>query len=251
MDNRQVSAERKQLVVKSNEIIQKSRYHLGTQQQKLILYMISKIRPEDTEFKEYTFDLGNLCKILNIEVNSANYYRFRESIQKIADTSFWIKTDGKDKLYRLIDDVEIEPMTTTVKIKFDADLKPFLLQLKESFTMYQLEKVLCFDSKYSIRLYELFKSLDYKEELYISIDDLKKKLLIDDKYERFTTFKTKVLNKAIEEINKYTDLEIEYDLIRKNRIITHIHFKIFGSILNDMMNKENRETKLNRGAKDE
>ena len=96
-----------------------------------------------------------------------------------------------------------------------------------------------------------FKSLDYKEELYISIDDLKKKLLIDDKYERFTTFKTKVLNKAIEEINKYTDLEIEYDLIRKNRIITHIHFKIFGSILNDMMNKENRETKLNRGAKDE
>ena len=42
MDKSQISAERKQLIVKSNEVIQKSRYKLSTQQQKLILYMISK-----------------------------------------------------------------------------------------------------------------------------------------------------------------------------------------------------------------
>ena len=100
MDKSQVSAERKQMIVKSNQVIQKSRYHLTIQQQKLILYLISKIRPNDTEFKEYIFDLKDICKILGIEINGANYIRFKDSLKRIADTSFWLEIDGKDRLYR-------------------------------------------------------------------------------------------------------------------------------------------------------
>lgn len=244
MDKSQVSAERKQLVVKSNEIVQKSRYHLGTQQQKLILYMISKIRPEDTEFKEYTFELKNLCKILNIDVNGANYYRFKESIKKIADTSFWLEIDGKDKLYRWIDDVSIENGKTLVKIKFDEDLKPFLLQLRESFTYYQLENVLCFDSKYSFRLYEIFQSYGFIGEIILSLDELKRLLMIENKYDRFSMFKVNVLNKAIDEINKYTDVSVSYELIRENRIITKIKFELLRSLINERATERNRQIKL-------
>lgn len=245
MDNSQISAERKQYVAKSNQVIQKSRYKLTTQQQKLVLYMISKIRPTDTEFKEYTFDLKNICQILNVNIQGSNYYKFRESIQKIADTSFWINIDGKDKLYRWLDDVEIEPNTTTIKVKFDEDLKPFLLHLQENYSQYKLENVICFDSKYSFRLYELFKSHSFKGFFTISVDELKKLLLIDDKYERFTIFKTKVLNKAIDEINRYTDINVNYKLIRQNRIITDIEFELCESLMFARNNEENRKNKLN------
>ena len=250
MDKSQVSAERKQLVVKSNEIVQKSRYHLGTQQQKLILYMISKIRPEDTEFKEYAFELKNLCKILNIDVNGANYYRFKESIKKIADTSFWLEIDGKDRLYRWIDDVTIEDGKTLVKIKFDEDLKPFLLQLRESFTYYQLENVLCFDSKYSFRLYEIFQSYGFIGEIMFSLDELKRLLMIENKYNRFSMFKVNVLNKAIDEINKYTDINISYSLIRENRIIKYIKFELYRSLILERNNQENRNNRLSNDKKE-
>lgn len=245
MDKSQVSAERKQLIVKSNQVIQKSRYKLSTQQQKLILYMISKIRPTDTEFKEYIFDLKDLCQILNVNIQGSNYLKFRDSIQKIADTSFWLKIDGKDKLYRWLDDIEIEQNTTTVKVKFDEDLKPFLLELKNSFTQYQLENVICFDSKYSFRLYEILKSYSFIGKFTISVNELKQKLLIENQYERFTIFKSKVLNKAIEEINSYTDLNITYNLIRQNRTITDIEFEIYESIMNLKRNEQNRKNKLN------
>ena len=244
MDKSQISAERKQLIVKSNEVIQKSRYKLSTQQQKLVLYMISKIRPTDTEFKQYTFDLKDLCQILNVNIQGSNYLKFRDSMQHIADSSFWLKIDGKDKLYRWIDDIEIEPKSTIVRIKFDEDLKPFLLQLKESFTQYQLENVICFDCKYSFRLYEILKSYGFKGVFTISVKELKQRLLIENKYERFTIFKSKVLNKAIEEINKYTDINIEYRLIRQNRTITDIEFEIFESLLNLKRNEQNRKEKL-------
>ena len=248
MDLSQISAERKQMIVKSNQVIQKSRYHLTIQQQKLILYLISKIRPNDTEFKEYTFDLKDVCRILGIEINGANYLRFKESLKKIADTSFWLEIDGKDRLYRWIDDIEINRNETEIKIKLDEHLKPFLLQLKESFTYYQLENVLCFDCKYSFRLYELFKSYEFKTDLILSVEELKKYLMAENKYDRFTLFKTNVLNKAIDEINKYTDLKVSYELIRKNRVITEIRFDLFRSIIVEKENQENRNSRL--GGKD-
>ncbi len=248
MDKSQVSAERKQMIVKSNQVIQKSRYHLTIQQQKLILYLISKIRPTDTEFKEYIFDLKDVCKVLGVSVDGTNYIRFKDSLKRIADTSFWLEIDGKDRLYRWIDDIEINRNETQIKIKLDEHLKPFLLQLKESFTYYQLENVLCFDCKYSFRLYELFKSYEFKSNLTISVDELKRYLMAENKYDRFTLFKTNVLNKAIDEINKYTDINVSYKLIRENRIIKYIDFELFRSTINEKINQENRNIRL--GGKD-
>ena len=250
MDKSQVSAERKQYVAKSNQVIQKSRYHLTIQQQKLILYLISKIRPNDTEFKEYIFDLKDICNILGVEINGANYIRFKESLKKIADTSFWLEIDGKDRLYRWIDDIEINNNETQIKIKLDEHLKPFLLQLKESFTYYQLENVLCFDCKYSFRLYELFKSYEFKTDITLSVDDLKKYLMAENKYDRFTLFKTNVLNKAIDEINKYTDINISYSLIRENRIIKYIKFELYRSVMLEKNNQENRNNRLSNDKKE-
>lgn len=244
MEKSQVSAERKQIIVKSNQVIQKSRYHLTIQQQKLILYLISKIRPSDTEFKEYIFDLKDICRILGVSIDGTNYIRFKDSLKKIADTSFWLEIDGKDRLYRWIDDIEINRNETQVKIKLDEDLKPFLLQLKESFTFYQLENVLCFDCKYSFRLYELFKSYEFKSNLIISVEELKKYLMAENKYDRFTLFKTNVLNKAIDEINKYTDIQVSYTLIRENRIIKYIDFELYRSMIVEKSNQENRSNRL-------
>ena len=42
-----------QRVIKSNELIQKSRFDLSLQEQKIILYLISQISPFDEEFKIY------------------------------------------------------------------------------------------------------------------------------------------------------------------------------------------------------
>ena len=250
MDKKQISAERKQMIVKSNDIIQKSRYKLSTQQQKLILYMVSKIRPDDKEFKEYIFDLRDLCQILNIDINSANYNRFRESMQKIADSSFWIRNNGADKLYRWIDDIDIIPNDTIVKIKFDKDLKPFLLQLKESFTVYQLENVLCFTCRYSFILYELLHSYGFIGEFEISVEELKSKLMIENKYDRFVIFRTKVLDKAIEEINKYTDLKVAYSFIKSKRSVIGIKFEMYSSYISEKINQENRNNRLSNDKKE-
>ena len=54
-DNKiEIAQQRSYSVVKSNEIIQKARYDLNISELKTLAYIFSKIKPTDTELKDYT-----------------------------------------------------------------------------------------------------------------------------------------------------------------------------------------------------
>ena len=63
-----------QKVVKSNDLIQKSRFDLSLQEQKIVLYLISQITPYDEEFKLYEFSIPDFCKICGIDHTSGGNY---------------------------------------------------------------------------------------------------------------------------------------------------------------------------------
>ena len=48
-----IREQREKIIVKANALIEKSRFELSIQQQKIILYLISKISRQDTEFSLY------------------------------------------------------------------------------------------------------------------------------------------------------------------------------------------------------
>ena len=108
-------------------------------------------------------------------------------------------------------------------------MKPFLLQLKQNFTSYELIWTLHFKSKYTIRMYELIKSIHFHDlEEYqreYSVEELKK-LLDAENYDRWIHFKQRVIDTAIEEINGFSDKNVRYETIRKGRSIDRIRFTI-------------------------
>lgn len=222
---------RNRKVRKANELIQKSRFSLSLQQQKIVLYLISQIEPYDEDFKLYEFDIIEFCKVCGIEINSGrNYEMLKEQIKKIADKSLWVYlADGRETLVRWIEKPYIEEGTGKICIRLDRDMKPFLLQLKERYTTYELIWTLHFKSKYTIRLYELIKSIHFHElETYkkvYSIEDIKR-ILEADTYKTYQTLKTRVLNPAIEEINKYSDKNVTYTTINKGKKVVAIEFTI-------------------------
>ena len=55
------------------------------------------------------------------------------------DKSVWIKLDeDEETLLRWIEKPYVNKKSGTIKIRLDEDMKPFLLQLKENFTQYEL-----------------------------------------------------------------------------------------------------------------
>ena len=208
-------------VVKANELIQKSRFSLTTQQQKIVLYLISKITPEDEAFKRYEFSVMEFCQCAGIDYKSgSSYASIKKAIKDLRDKSIWVKLpNGKETTVSWIEKAYIEQRSGLIEIKFDEDMKPWLLQLRGDYTQFELIYTLHFKSKYAIRLYEIIKSLHYDElkpyEWVYKVDELCQ-LLDAEKYsEQWMNFKARVLAPAIDEINKYSDKLVEYEPIKK------------------------------------
>ena len=223
---KRLSQERSYFVVKDNELITKSRYSLTLQQQKILLYFISRIKPDDDEYTTYELSIKDFSKVCGYVEDSGFYYQtIKTDIKKLADNSNWIETDnGHEVLFRWIDRAEIDKNSGTITITFHYTVSRYLFDLRERYTQYSLYNVLCLSHKYSIRLYELLNSMKYKERFEISIDELRKRLDAES-YTRFNNFNQRILKPCIDEINDYTDLAVEYSYKKSGKTITHIIFE--------------------------
>ena len=114
-----------------------------------------------------------------------------------------------------------------VILKFDSNLKPYMLGLKEFYTSYRLDNILSLKSKYSIRLYEILKSNLYKKNVTVELEELKKMLSINEKsYAVYQNVKNKVIIKAQKELADKTDISFDFDEIKTGRKVTSIKFHI-------------------------
>lgn len=223
-------------VVKANDLIRKTRYNLTTQQQKIILYAISKIKPNDDNQTWYQISIKDVCEACGIDMDDTGFYykAIKDDLQKLT-TRLWVEMpDKRQATISWISDAQIIPLSGTVHIRFHELMEPYLFQLKERYTQYQLEDVLVFKSKYAIRLYELFRSYTTQEmlksgiekDVMIPLTELKAMLSIDG-YSDWRNFNRRVLKPAISEINQYSDnIHVEYEKYRTGRKIDRINFII-------------------------
>jgi len=225
-EDRQLSELRGHTIVKSNDLIQKSRFQLSLQEQKIILFLISRIKPTDDDFIYQDFSTSEFCKICGVDSdNGKNYKNVKDTIKALADKSLWLMLDnGTETLVRWINKAWISKKSGIIKVRLDDDMKPYLLQLQSRFTQYELLYTLAMRSQYSIRLYELLKSYEYtKKPIRFEIEELKR-LLSAGNYTRYPDFKRFVIDIAMREINDLSDLTFTYEIIKTGRKFGKIEF---------------------------
>lgn len=259
MHEHSLTQERRWTVAKSNDIIRNSRYSLSVQQQKILLYMISKIRPMDTGNEEYTFDIQEFCSVAGLDTSNGFYYvSLKRQIKELRDSSVWVKVGKKEILLSWLNTVEMDEGSGTIKIKFHETIQPYLFELKEKYVSYRLNEVLVMRSKYSLHLYELLKSFAYGDafhnyqEVEVNYEPKQLQVLLDaEKYDRYYNFKQRVLLPAIQEINECSEeIHVEMKEERAGRaiksvlfLITHAHGR---QILNAREMKKDKYSKRTR-----
>jgi len=223
--NKETAINREYNIVKHNDLIQKSRYNLSTQEQKIILYLVSKIKPDDTEFHLYEFQITEFCKVCGIETSGRTYSTLKDTVLDLVNKAFWVEVGGIDVTMRWIDRSYIDRKSGTIKIKLDELMKPYLLELQKHFTVYNLYFTLAMKSKYSLRIYELLKSYQNMGQCEFEIERLKK-MLFAEKYESFKDFRVKVIEIAIKEINDFSDIFVTYKFKKQGRKVHTIIFNM-------------------------
>jgi len=218
-------------IVKSNILIQKSRYSLPLLQQKILLRIIQEIKPEDDILQPMHFSIKEFCELCGLNYRSGkNYKNIKDAILSIKQSSFWltkIDDNGIEKEITVdwIAKAEIEKGSGDITITLDKDLTDYLLQLQNFFTVLYLYSTLPMTSAYSIRFYELLKSYSNMKKKEFSLIEIREMLIID-KFQRWDNFKSKILDVAVFEINAFSELQISYSTVKTGRKITGLIFSI-------------------------
>ncbi|MHB1645617.1 MAG: replication initiation protein [bacterium] len=213
----------KSIVKKSNDLIFTS-CDLSLIQQKIIAVALSTIYKEDNKLKPFIMPTAEFLTILNI--TGTNYTYLDKIIKNIADKPItkFVKNNNKEKILRYYWFSITECGNGEVKLNFNTELAADLLNLKQKFTTYSLDNILILKSKYDIKLYEIFKSAIGSKKSYVytvNIDDFKKLLNI----EQIPFYKIK--QSILDNVNlSGTDINIEYKLIKQNKKVIKISFKI-------------------------
>lgn len=221
-------------VMRVSEPIQESGFLLSSQQQKIMLYLTSKIAPDDEARKLYSFSLSEFCEVCGIDrTGEYGCDDLKAVIQEIASKSIWVKLEnGVETLVYWIAGAHIRVKEDLFQVQFDEDIRPYLLQLKEYFVGSGLIETLYFQNKFAARFYEVIESIcsdgSEKSKCYqkrYSIEEFREILGIEV-YKRYGDFRRKVLKPAIEEINLRSNKQVEFREIKVGRKVVAIEFSI-------------------------
>lgn len=219
--------QRAYVVTQHNDFIRKTHYNLTLVEQKVFLYLVSRIRPEDTEFDWYSFTIEELCKVFGYNNSGKNYNQLKKALKALRDKSLWLNVGEWEEAVGWLHRVRLSPRSGVVEIKFNDVLKPYLLGLRKNFTPFQLENILVMRSVHCILIYELLLSYSRPGEprdFIISVDRLKGFLQVSENYEDYNNFKRRVLEPSLKQINGYTDLQVTMKPIRQGRFIRDLQF---------------------------
>ena len=199
---------------------------MSLQEQRIIMLLISKIRPEDMDFLWYKFQIRDLAKFLGLETSNRIYSDVRTAVRKLIKRIITVDRNGQNIDLNWIQGAAYGEKGY-VKISINQVLKPYLLNLKSHFTKFYLGFVVNLRSTYSIRLYELLKRFENLGEAFFEVERLKHILGINkDEYALYGHFKSKVIVVAQKELIEKTDIAFAVEETKTGKKITGIRFII-------------------------
>ena len=234
----------KDLIVKANALVEAS-YYLTANEQRLILSAITQV-PKNGVLRDDRIYLVNADDFIALGVHPKTAYReMEEAIQRLFDRMItiknngaylktrWVQSIGKvnkeiaDKLGLLPANelVLLDKKSLVYGIQFSHQVLPFLTNLTANFTKYKLTEIAGFSSHYSYRFYEFIMQFQSTGVTKISLNDLRQRLDLDDKYKATRDLNRWVIETAIKEINERSPYKVEYTLLKTGKKFTHLELK--------------------------
>lgn len=222
-----------EIVVKDNALINAS-YNLDTVEQRLILLAILQARETKTGIDANTrlrIHASDYMDKFNVSKHAA-YKALKTAVTNLFGRQFSYLTldekTGKSKkvISRWVQNIAYIDDAAILEVTFTMDVVPLITRLEQQFTSYQLKQVTQLTGKYAIRLYELliawrevgktplFEISDFRSKLGLGVDD----------YPRIDTFKRRVLESAVNQINEHTDIIVKVEQHKEGRSISGFSF---------------------------
>lgn len=229
-----------------NSFVFAARYKLNAREQKMLLYLISKLNPKNqSDFHKQAVTIAELKDLLTADDKKHGSFRERlqDSVNNLVSCQIHFPStftiDGIQfrnviNWFQYCVTKQDENGQVYLEFAFSEILKPFLLNLKEYVKLNPVD-VLKMRSAYTIRMYQIFKAeFDRvgklrQAKVTFTIIELKELLSIEDKYNSgdLKDFRNRVLNKIRDEVNELsTSIHVDYTYVKTGKRVTGVTWVI-------------------------
>jgi plasmid replication initiation protein len=203
------------IVVKHQDLVWEARYRLSELGIKVVAVLISMIKVNDEDFKEYHLKLNDFKDLIGS--SSKKTYEY---VDIMTDELMRKPFKVGDEKFNWVYYARYHEGDNYVTLKVAPELKPYLLKIQGKFLEYNIINILPLRSSYVIRLYELFKSKFAEYKYYnqnakshtfeLKVDWLREHFEIPDCYQYSSHIKERIIKKAQKQFKAKTDISFTY-----------------------------------------
>ena len=196
--------------------------------EKRILIMASPVARniDATEQDSILISAQQFAEECGIKVNSA-YKQIELASKKLVDRSFSYTNEKGKKVYsNWVIDATYEDAGVSLRFTSVVLIMLKILDKYNPYTRYKKDVVLKLKKDYSIDFYHLAKKSEKLGSFELTIDSMFIEFGLPESYRDLRNLKRRVLKDPIDEINKYTDIDLTYEPIKKGRSVVGFKFTV-------------------------
>ena len=222
----------KSVVVKDNRLVEAA-YRLTLIEQFVVLLAIVEARETNKGFDALNpikIRVDEFAKIYNLDINHA-YHQLKEVVATLFEKEFTIRYLSKSgnetvSRNRWVGQISYNDGDGTLSLVFSGAIVPYITQLEQQFTNYELKQISGMTSVYGIRLFELMTQWGSVGHRTIEVERFKEIMMLEDKYSDIKNLRKRVLDPGVKQVNEYSNINVEYAQRKTGRSITHFDFKM-------------------------
>ena len=232
-----------EMLVQSNTITQ-ARYEFTKIEKRIIYRIIKEIRKKYVtgELQSNLFnELVLSLTFKDLQEVSENTQLVYKSIRTLKNRFYEFDNDEEWLIIGIINKARHLKNKGTWEITVDREMVGQFVELAKNYTEYSLTVAMSLRSEYSQRLYEYCSQFRSSGGFRMKLQDMKEKMRLVKKYDRYASFKKYVIDVAHKELKELykdgqCDLYFEYSEEKNGRSVETLRFKV--------VSRESPETKM-------
>lgn len=170
------------------------------------LKLLLKLIVEYQNTKDTTFSAQKIKKFINMDKKS--YQEFGRIVRELGKKEIIIPENDKINIYHIFSKLTFDLKLKEIVLNYTPDFLQLIENIDNKYCKYNLKNIENLKSKYSILIYLRGRADLFKNKFTVSLDDMRKYY---GKNYAVNDIDKYILSPALEEINKFTDLNISVE----------------------------------------
>jgi len=240
-----ISKQKKDIILAQANALTQARYDFTVVEKRAVYFIIQEVRKQ---FIDRTDGQKNLFDNLVVRINTENLTKAEMRLSEVyaglsmlRKKSICLEDDTLILEVGFINYYKHTKREPHLEVEVSHVILPYLVELASHFTTYSLTVAITLTSKYSQRFYEYCSQFEHSDTdptnknsgyFFTTVQELRRKLMIETMYTKYALLKTKVLDVAKKELKTLYDKEqcnlyFEYKEEKIGRKVDKLHFFIF------------------------